>query len=153
MFTALSLPLKVWTTVFLPLSEGLVAGAEDTAPALGSSGFESEVGEKTDKHETLAEALRQRPAQGSRVCVGRDWACWRRPSGGEAGAEMAGKAGSRGGRSAWQLGLAPWLLDKLSFCAELGVVGGGEEGGTLPMRRSKRRWQREAAEGEKERGN
>ena len=79
MFTALSLPLKVWTTVFLPLSEGLVAGAEDTAPALGSSGFESEVGEKTDKHETLAEALRQRPVQGSCVCVGRDWACWGRP--------------------------------------------------------------------------
>ena len=61
-------------------------------------------------------------------------------------AETAGKAGSRGSWSAWQLGLAPWLLVKLSFCAEFGVGGG-----TLPMRRSKRRWQRGAAGAEKER--
>lgn len=68
MFAALSLPLKVSTVVFLPLSKGFVAGAEDTAPALGSSGFESEVGGKADKRETLAEALSQRPVQGSRAC-------------------------------------------------------------------------------------
>ena len=39
-----------------PFSEGLVAGDEGTAPALGSSMFERETGEKTDKHDTLPEA-------------------------------------------------------------------------------------------------
>lgn len=101
----------------------------------------------TDEHEPLVEALRQRPVQGSSVHVGRDLARRGRPLEGEPRAETAGKAGSRGGRSAWQLGFAPWLPDELSFCAELG----GGEGGTLPMQSSKGRWQREAAEVE-ERG-
>ena len=84
MFTALSIHLQVWTIIFLPLSEGLVAGAEDTAPALRSSGSVSEVGWMTDEHEPLVEALRQRPVQGSSMCVGRDWARRGRPSGGGA---------------------------------------------------------------------